>query len=192
MQGRIIKELTRLKERTVTQSRIIVVMAVILVICFSALVSVGLNLNIVKKQQEDTLNVLNDMRLEIDAIKTTETQIIKEEKATAEEIKRIAEICTAESSTLEGQMAVAEVILNRSKMWNKSLIEVIEEPHQFANPKKEVTEETLNAVAEVLNGEVTVFADNKPTYFHADWFEPPYWTAGRTDLGVVGGNRFYG
>ncbi len=142
-----------------------------------------------ERQQELQLEKIANLEYQFEILK--ESQKTEKVEVDKETVLRVAEICTAESSTIEGQQAVAEVIKNRSELWNKSLLEVIEQPKQFAKPKNTVSKETLQAVADVLNGNVRVF-ESTPTHFITDGSDKPMWVYNKECMGEIGGNVFYG
>lgn len=112
----------------------------------------------------------------------------------AEEIdlELIARVVAAEArgETLEGQMAVAQVIKDRADLWGKSPEEIVLAPAQFADPYGgEIPEITWNAVESVfLEGE-RVFSE-PVTHFYAYELCSPYWAEVKVSRGKIGGHEF--
>lgn len=94
----------------------------------------------------------------------------------------------AGSETLQGMEAVAQVIHNRSVLWNMTPVEVVTQPYQFATYNGEISEECRLAVSNVFDLGVRVFDENV-THFHSG--EEPYWTADKESRGIIGGHKFY-
>lgn len=114
--------------------------------------------------------------------------------APAEEIdlELIARVVAAEArgESLEGQMAVAQVIKDRSDLWGKSPEEIVLAPAQFADPYGgEIPETTWDAVESVfLDGE-RVFSE-PVTHFYAYEICSPYWAEVKVSRGKIGGHEF--
>ena len=89
---------------------------------------------------------------------------------------------------IRGMEAVAQVIHNRSVLWNMTPVEVVTQPYQFATYSGEITEECRLAVSNVFDLGVRVFDENV-THFHSG--DEPYWTANKESRGMVGGHKFY-
>jgi spore germination cell wall hydrolase CwlJ-like protein len=97
----------------------------------------------------------------------------------------------ARGESIEGQMAVAQVIMDRATTRNQSIIRVCTAKNQFAEPYGgEISEKTKDAVSFVFDKGEKVF--EQATHFYA-WEEiaPPYWTAEKDYVGEIGGHRFY-
>lgn len=112
---------------------------------------------------------------------------------TAEERDLVERVVAAEArgESIEGQMAVAQTIMDRCTTRNQSITEVCTAPAQFAEPYSgEISEKTQDAVSFVFDKGEKVF--RLVTHFYA-WEEitPPYWTAKKDYVGEIGGHRFY-
>jgi spore germination cell wall hydrolase CwlJ-like protein len=107
---------------------------------------------------------------------------------TTEERDLIERVVAAESrgEILEGQMAVAQVIKNRSELWGKSITEVVLAEAQFADPYQgEVSDLTKEAVSRVFDkGEIIL--KEPVTHFFSG--EKPYWADNK--LSIIG-NHFF-
>lgn len=95
----------------------------------------------------------------------------------------------ARGESLDGQMAVAQVIRDRAQYWDMSVTEVVTAPSQFAKPYQgEISDETYLAVANVFNG-MSVLQE-PVTHFYSGEHEP-YWTSNKVSRGIIGNHRFY-
>ena len=140
--------------------------------------------------------VINDLSIE-----TTETeQVLDEvEKVSVTEEKEplgteerdlVCRVVAAEArgEDLQGQMAVAQVIRDRSELWGMTLTEVVTAPNQFAKPYKgEISDKTYLAVANVFDGNMRVF-EEPVTHFASN---NPYWAEGKVNRGSIGRHEFY-
>lgn len=175
----------------------------ILILCMSVLL-LGAAGNVLL-MQTDTLNAINDTRLEIDDLKAEsvlleqvdlneEKTVTTDEKAplTTSERELIERVCMAEAgSDIEGLMAVAQVIHDRSVLWNMTPYEAVTQDSQFAEPVKgEISAEAVQAVWAVFDENMRAF-DSNATHFYAENSQEPYWTEGKEYVGSRGGNRFY-
>ena len=112
---------------------------------------------------------------------------------TAAERDLVERVVSAESrgECIEGQMAVAQTILDRAVSREQSITEVCSAKWQFAEPYPyEVSEKTKDAVSLVYDKGEKVF--DKVTHFYA-WklIEPPHWVSDKDYKGEIGGVRFY-
>ncbi len=185
--------LKKINKKLTTLVKYILFLAVFVIVTMLLSIVLYVKFMKIEKQQIDTLNSINDLRQEI---KDLQQNQVKEEKKEIQDstVEAVAKVCIAESADLQGQMAVAEVVKNRAEMWDMTFEEVIGEPYQFAEPREcEVPHNIMYSVRRVLEGKSLHFGEDKATHFVADWMEDkPSWTENKKDLGVVGGNRFYG
>ena len=132
--------------------------------------------------------------LEAEQAAEIQMEACKGQDAPAEDIdlELIARVVAAEArgETLEGQMAVAQVIKDRSDLWGKSPEEIVLAPAQFADPYGgEIPEITWSAVESVfLDGE-RVFSE-PVTHFYAYELCSPYWAEVKVSRGKIGGHEF--
>lgn len=111
-------------------------------------------------------------------------------KMTDKERNLIIRVMAAESrgECLEGQMAVAQVIHNRSRLWGKTLTEVLTARGQFAKPYQgRIPDRTLVAFAKVFEQGETVISD-KATHFAQG---NPYWAKAKTFECRIGCHNFW-
>ena len=102
---------------------------------------------------------------------------------TANERDLVERIVAAESrgESLEGQMAVAQVIYCRASLWGQSITQVCTAKSQFAKPYSgTVPDKTKQAVS--LDGPVTHFFAHKQCY--------PSWAKSKTVMAVIGSHTF--
>ena len=147
------------------------------------------------KTMADCMDQLMWIRQDIDELKNTEAEIadLSDFNLTEEERTLVERIVASESrgESVEGQMAVAQVIRDRSQLWGLTVTEVCLAPGQFAPPYKgEISPEIVQAVWAVFDEEMSVL-EVPTTHFHADWIANPYWTEGKINRGQIGCHRFY-
>ena len=112
---------------------------------------------------------------------------------TAEERDLVERVVAAEArgQSIEGQMAVAQVIMDRATTREQSVTRVCTAKHQFAKPYQgEISEKTKDAVSFVFDKGEKVF--ERVTHFYAwELIDPPYWTEDKNYVGEIDGHRFY-
>ncbi len=175
--------------------RFIVHMAV-LIVFGTLLVLIGLltlsNQAAIMIMQTDTLDKLNEISLAVEV----EDPVPEPEPAdptaslTPDERDLVYRIVMAEArgEDLQGQMAVAQVILDRSTLWDMSVTDVVTAPGQFADPYTgEISDSARLAVANVFDGGVRVF-DDPVTHFAEG---EPYWAAEKECRGSIGRHQFW-
>lgn len=157
----------------------------------------------IQMMQTDTLNTLARTQQEIDDLRTNvcnmELLLQNEEKnvpavekvsLSTTERELIERVCMAEANSIDGMMAVAQVIHNRSALWDMTPLEAVTQDGQFAEPiQGEISAEAVQAVWAVFDEGMRVF-DSNVTHFHSG-SEEPYWTVNKTFVGNCGGNCFY-
>lgn len=128
----------------------------------------------------------------VDINKMVETQEPTHFMVSPEELELVERVVAAEArgESLEGQMAVAQTIKDRSDLWGMTLTEVVTQPHQFAKPYSgTVSELTKEAVRRVLDGE-RIFGGEFITHF-CEAGTKPYWTKNKSLVGSAGGHDFF-
>lgn len=112
---------------------------------------------------------------------------------TAEERDLVERVVAAEArgESIEGQMAVAQVIMDRAATRNQSITKVCTAPAQFAEPYQgEISEKTKDAVSFVFDKGEKVF--EQATHFYAwELIDAPYWTKDKEFVGRIEGHDFY-
>ena len=112
---------------------------------------------------------------------------------TDEERTLIEQIVASEArgESIEGMMAVAQVIRDRSTEWGMSITDVVMAPGQFASPYNgEISPEVVQAVWAVFDEGMSVL-EVPTTHFHADYVSP-CWAADKVSRGSIGAHLFYG
>ena len=111
---------------------------------------------------------------------------------TANERDLVERIVAAESrgESLEGQMAVAQVIYCRSSLWGQSITQVCTAKSQFAKPYSgTVSDKTKQAVSLVFDeGQFAI--DGPVTHFFAHKQCYPSWAKSKTVMAVIGSHTF--
>lgn len=111
---------------------------------------------------------------------------------TPQELDIVCRVVAAEArgEDLQGQMAVAQVIKDRSELWDMSVTEVCTAPCQFAKPYQgKISDKTYLAVANVFDGNMRVF-EEPVTHFYSGNNEP-YWTSNKVNRGSIGHHSFW-
>ena len=112
---------------------------------------------------------------------------------TAEERDLVERVVAAEArgESIEGQMAVAQTIMDRAVTRKQSITRVCTAKNQFAKPYQgEVSEKTKDAVSFVFDKGEKVF--EQVTHFYAwELIAPPDWTEEKEFIGEIDGHRFY-
>lgn len=121
----------------------------------------------------------------------TVKETVIEYELTEQEFETICLVVAAESrgECLEGQMAVAEVIKNRSELWGMDILTILNSQHQFAKPYTEFNETTYKAVNNIFRYNMSVF-DEPITFFHSVDVEPN-WSLDKETVGQIGRHIFY-
>lgn len=175
---------------------------IMIVIVACLLVSIAGNQQSIMIMQTDTLDQLMLMqldaemgRLEQDLWEEWDKDVIEEPvepvSLSPEERDLICRVVAAEArgEELEGMMAVAQTILDRSELWNMTPSEVVQAPGQYADPYQgEISDEIKLAVANIFDGGVRVF-EEPVTHFYSG--TEPYWTDGKVNRGSIGCHKFY-
>ena len=147
------------------------------------------------KTMSDCMDQLMWIRMDLDELKNTEAEIDDSSKVmlTSEERDLVERIVASEAmgEPIEGMMAVAQVIRDRSQLWGMTVTEVCLAPGQFAAPYQgEISPEVVQAVWAVFDEGMSVL-EIPTTHFHADYVSP-YWTADKVSRGSIGAHLFYG
>lgn len=144
------------------------------------------------KTMSDCMDQLMYIRQDIDALQEPEIDDSSEVMLTSEERDLVERIVASEArgEPIEGIMAVAQVIRDRSQLWGMTVTDVVLAPGQFADPYRgEIGPEVVQAVWAVFDEGMSVFSE-PVTHFHAEYVSP-YWTAGKVSRGSIGNHRFY-
>lgn len=106
----------------------------------------------------------------------------------------------ARNQPLEGQHAVAEVILNRveSKRYPNTVCDVVWQPKQFSfthdglpeRPQHHSWGDIQQLAKEVLSEGSTRFLGLSSTHYHANYVQP-YWTTAMEHEATIGDHIFY-
>jgi len=118
----------------------------------------------------------------------TETQSLLQTEAEREMIERVV-MAEAMGEPFEGQVAVAQTILDRAVLWDMTPVEVISQNSQYADMYPgEGSQSVKDAVAAVFDQGHRAFED-PVTHFHSG--SEPYWAEVKTSRGQIGGHKFY-
>ena len=147
------------------------------------------------KTISDAMDQLMWIRQDIDELKNTEAEIadLSDFNLTEEERTLIERIVASEArgESVEGMMAVAQVIRDRSTEWGMSVTDVVMAPGQFAPPYTgEISPEVVQAVWAVFDEGMSVL-EVPTTHFHADYVSP-YWADSKVSRGQISRHLFYG
>jgi len=192
--------LTPSEVRHAQKERNTLIRSIILIVIISTLGSIIFgNQLLIIMMQEDILNTLNDMRIELQEVYSENQSQINSESQdnpsvislTPAERELICRVVAAEArgEDLQGQMAVAQTILDRAELWNMTPAEVVQAPGQYAYPYQgEIPDSVKLAVANVFDGGIRIFQD-PVTHFHSG--PEPYWAADKVNRGSIGRHQFY-
>lgn len=164
------------------------VLAILLIVIIAGIIIVLGNQAQIMTMQTDTLDQIMEVR-QMDPVEETEP-VEPTSTLTPDEFDLVCRVVMSESGgeDLQGQMAVAQTILDRSELWNMTPSEVVQAPGQYADPYQgEISDEIHLAVANVFDGGVRVF--NEPTtHFYSG--PEPYWADDKINRGSVGRHQF--
>ena len=144
---------------------------------------------------EDQLTTLQEETTKLEDQLTEsrqENEEIKRRMSYLKSYKAMEGVVAAESKgqPLEGQMAVAQTILDRATQSNMTVMEVINAPGQYAKPRPERVDDSVKlAVAKVMQDGERVFDDGVWS-FHSDKVNP-WWAANKVYRGKIGNHLFY-
>jgi spore germination cell wall hydrolase CwlJ-like protein len=115
----------------------------------------------------------------------------KAQPFTPAEIDLMQRVVAAEArgESAAGQLAVCEVILNRSALWGMSVTQIMTARGQFARPYRGAISESVKTAVQMAIAGERVF-DKPVTHFHETSITP-YWAASKTFAGRIGGHKFY-
>ena len=164
-----------------------------IVIVVILLVSISGNQQSIVIMQTDALDKLNEISLAVEVAAPVSDPEPADPTAcilAPDERDLVCRIVMAEArgEDLQGQMAVAQVILDRSTLWDMSVTDVVTAPGQFADPYTgEISDFAQLAVANVFDGGVRVFDDPVTHFAEGD----PYWSVGKECRGRIGIHKFW-
>ena len=166
------------------------------------LVATYLNLSsFVVKRFESQKNIIEELTEALDTQNEQITQLhekLKTQEYTTDyvltdtERELIERVVAAEArgDTLEGIIAVAQVIKNRGDLWAMSYVDVVEARGQFAKPYQgEINDYVKLAVLMVFDYGVIV-CDKPITHFHNNYVSPT-WAQEKECYGKIGAHYFY-
>ncbi len=196
----------RRKERRRLQQEIALYAGILKLVAIAIIILIGIGIinrldtvmsqqTMMLKTQADAMDQLMWIRQDIDELKNTEAEIadLSELNLTEDERTLVERIVASEArgEPIEGIMAVAQVIRDRSQLWGMTVTEVCLAPGQFAPPYAgEISPEVVQAVWAVFEEGMSVL-EIPTTHFHADYVSS-YWTADKVSRGQIGCHRFYG
>lgn len=173
-----------------------VILIGLLVIVMAGFIIILGNQAAILTQQTDTLDqlMLMQMDAEMERLEPDYWEELEEATAayplTAEEFDLICRVVASEarSEDLQGQMAVANVILDRAVLWDMTVTDVVTAPGQFAEAYSgEISDETRLAVSNVFEGGVRVFQEPVTHFAEGE----PYWAEGKACRGSIGRHQFW-
>lgn len=170
---------------------------IMLAISIMLIITIGgvciIKLNYLMKMQTDLADQSNYIRQEVECLQSepiiddlsyvflTDKQRDLIERVVASE---------ARGESLEGQMAVAQTILDRAELWNMSVDEVVTAPAQYAEPYNgTISDNTRIAVANVFDQGIRIFSEPITHFYSGD--NEPYWTDNKVNRGSIGSHKFY-
>lgn len=143
------------------------------------------------EQENKTLRDCNkELEESIGNLEAQNERLLTLTASTKEDVVRVV-MAESRGASLEGQMAVAQTILDRANAWDMKVSEVISQPNQYASPYNgkiaDLREEAVDRI--FLYGE-RVFPE-ETLFFHADYVHP-YWADIFPVRGQIESHIFYG
>lgn len=187
----ILSEFQRDNLRGLFQLKILAVITIMLILTVGALCII--HVNQVCKQQIDTLDTLQSLRLEVwhgQNQKQDSVDPISSISLSPDERELVERVVAAEArgESIQGMQAVAQTIRDRSQLWGMSVTAVLTEPGQYAEPYQgEISSDVKNAVNAVFDDGEMIF-DSPVTHFASN---DPYWAEGKTCRGSIGRHTFW-
>lgn len=147
------------------------------------------HIDALEERVEQYETVIEEQEQELELLREREERIMT--LSSKEEVVRVV-MAEARNQSLEGQMAVAQVILDRSTELGMSSGEVVNSPYQFATPYKGEIDPVSELAVDLvyLYGE-RVF-EEPTTHFYNPSKAEPYWEEVLTERGVIGEHCFMG
>ncbi len=140
--------------------------------------------------QEDTLNTLNDMRIEMESDQPEQEPEAAVYPLTDEERELVIRVVMAEArgDGYAGMLPVAQTILDRAVLWNLTVAEVVTAPGQYADSYKGgITSEAELAISDVFDIGIRAFEEPVTHFAQGE----PWWAENKACRGSVGGHRFW-
>ena len=143
------------------------------------------------EQENETLRNSNkELEKSIGYLEAQNERLLTLTTSTKEDVVRVV-MAESRGASLEGQMAVAQTILDRANAWDMQVSEVISQPNQYAAPYKgEIADLSEEAVDRIFLYGERVFPE-ETLFFHADYVHP-YWADIFPVRGQIDGHTFYG
>lgn len=160
------------------------------------------------RRMEDNVNKIgnsvNQIKRDVDELKTTIVKANQKLQVSAEEAHCLAMNVFHEAGVEDeiGKVAVAHVTLNRvnARRWGKTICEVVYAKAQFSwtldkkkrwkTPKGQLWEESKQVVRKVLDG-ARVSTLNGSLYYHTDYIATPKWAVSDYKIDQIGQHIFY-
>ncbi len=166
-------------KKKVKKYRYVIYIILFFIIMFFLLIIIG-NQNSIMITQTQISEELSDIQIESDLVKEYKYSLTPDER---DLVQRIV-AAEARGEVLQGQMAVAQTILDRAKLWNMLVTEVIFAKGQYADPYQgEISDSVKLAVANVFDVEIRAFRE-PITHFYSG--KKPYWAEKKIKRGSIG------
>ncbi|WP_130861461.1 cell wall hydrolase [Bacilliculturomica massiliensis] len=187
----------KLHRRRVIASAFAAVLLIVMLVCLYRIDTVCMT-------QEDTLDQVMELRrggdeladavdiIPVATVLLDETSPDPAVDLTAEDYELICRVVAAEArgESYGGQLAVAQCIRDRARLWGLTPAEVVTAPGQFAEPYQgEIGPETMAAVNDCLIDGASAL--DRPVTHFAEVSISPYWAANKEVAGVIGNHKFY-
>lgn len=145
----------------------------------------------------DVMKVVQDQDTQIKELKQENARLIQENNKMQEKVNRVLTISNVkelmgtvqaeDNKTLQGSMAVAQTILDRSMLWNKTSGEVVS--NGYTRPSSYISSQTMLAVKLIYDDGIRIF--NEPTtHFYAYNKCNPGWADYKVERGKINGHRY--
>ena len=131
-------------------------------------------------EEKEEVEATSDSGLENDCLLKTEAE--------REMIERVV-MAESMGEPFEGQVAVAQTILDRAVLWDMTPVEVISQNSQYADMYPgDISQSVKDAVAAVFDQGHRAFEE--PTTHFATY--EPWWASEKVNRGEIGGHTFWG
>lgn len=186
-------EKTNFIRRSLVNNRIANSCAMLVIVVLALFVLIG------SRQTNDVINEVKHIQYIVEPPVEEIVEVIPSEEFISEEATEVIPIeerelvtrvvaAEARGQGIDGMMAVAQVIKDRSELWGMTPTQVVMSPGQFASPYSgTLTSDIHHAVSQVFDEGATVF-DEPVTHFYSG--ATPYWAEYKINRGTIRDHTF--
>lgn len=186
-------EKTNFIRRSLVNNRIATSCAMLVIVVLALFVLIG------ARQTNDVINEVKHIQYIVEPQAEELVEVIPSEEFISEEATEVIPIeerelvtrvvaAEARGQGIDGMMAVAQVIKDRSELWDMTPTQVVTSPGQFAQPYSgTLTSDMHHAVSQVFDAGVVVF-EEPVTHFYSG--ATPYWAEYKINRGTIRDHTF--